>query len=329
MIEFYDYIVQSLAVGYSFDENYIDASRNDFSVRNYQYTYKTTINGLDVSDVVKYISACSPYQVDLKSNEVYMDYQNYNTIFGTNYNLSNLDTFVPHDIIFKASDYEGVVSYESTLRIVQIGARINGPILVSDELYLNAKKDLTLCYGLYIDGEDLTGVINKAIDNDFVNISIKMSAVQTMSQAVSVFNTFFDLIVFILLTLCVLILISFGIKNVKSTMYEIGVLKALGCRFKNFIVMFGLHTIVMVILTSIMSVIGYKVFADLANSILVESVQRFAPSHILLNLKFITFDLELILGDILLVILISIVSTTIPMMLLKKIKPIAIIKAKE
>ena len=160
-------------------------------------------------------------------------------------------------------------------------------------------------------------------------MSIKMTAVQTMSEAVSVFNSFFELIVLILLTLCVFILISFGLKNVKSTMYEIGVLKALGCRFSNFIIIFGLHTLVIVVLTSFMSFMGFRIFADLSNDILVESVKQLAPSHFLINLSFIKFNLKIILTDIILVILISMFSTIIPMIALKRIKPISIIKAKE
>ena len=329
MIDFYDYIVQALAIGYSFDENYIQASRNDISIRNYQYTYKTIINGIDVSDNIKYFCAAGPYNIDLKGNEIYLDYNDYNAIFGTNYNLSNVDQFVPHDITFRAGDYEGVVNFETTFRIVKLGKRMGGPMLVSDEMYLKAKKDLTFCYALYIEGEGITDVITKSVDLGYVNISVKLSALQTMSKAVTVFNTFFDLIVMILLTLCVFVLISFGIKNIRSTMYEIGVLKALGCRFVSFIFIFGLHTLVIVCMTSVMSVVGFKWFAGISNTVLVESVKQLAPTQIMLNLNFIKFDWDLILKDVYLVMVISIVSTIIPMMLLKRIKPIAIIKAKE
>ena len=305
MMNFYDYVVQALAIGYSFDDNYIKSSREDISVRNYQYTYKTMVNGKDVSDTIKYFSASGPYDIDLADNEIYMDFDNYNVIFGTKYNLSNLDTFTPHEITFKCGDYEDEVEYEETFTIVKIGPRISGPMLVSDNKYKEMKTALTFCYGLYFDGDDLTSIIDKSIQNNYVNMSIKMTAVQTMSEAVSVFNAFFELIVLILLTLCVFILISFGLKNVKSTMYEIGVLKALGCRFSNFIIIFGLHTLVIVVLTSFMSFMGFRIFADLSNDILVESVKQLAPSHFLINLSFIKFNLKIILTDIILVILIS------------------------
>lgn len=49
----------------------------------------------------------------------------------------------------------------------------------------------------------------------------------------------------------------------------------------------------------------------------------------MLDLQFIKFDWQLALINSAAVVLISIVSTTIPIILLKRIKPITIIKAKE
>ena len=202
-------------------------------------------------------------------------------------------------------------------------------MLLADNVFYEYKKKMFHCYGVYVDGEDVSGVINYAIDNGYSNISLKMSAVQTMSQAVEVFNRFFEFIVVILVCACVFIITSFGVKNIKSKIYEVGVMKALGCKLSRFFIIFGLHTLLIAVATIVVSVAGYVAFANVANHILVESLKAIAPAKIMLDLQFIKFDWRLALINSAAVVLISIVSTTIPIILLKRIKPITIIKAKE
>ena len=69
--------------------------------------------------------------------------------------------------------------------------------------------------------------------------------------------------------------------------------------------------------------------ANVANHILVESLKAIAPAKIMLDLQFIKYDWQLALLNSAAVVLISMVSTTISIILLKRIKPITIIKAKE
>ena len=93
--------------------------------------------------------------------------------------------------------------------------------------------------------------------------------------------------------------------------------------------MFVLHTRVINVLLFGFSVIGFYTFSSLANTILTESLKQLAPNHIVLNLNFIEFDFSLIGKNNLFIGIISFISTLVPMILLKKIKPITIIKAKE
>ena len=85
----------------------------------------------------------------------------------------------------------------------------------------------------------------------------------------------------------------------------------------------------MLVLTIIFSILGFYFLSDLANTILVESLRQLATSHIIMNLSFIKFDLNLILFDSCCMIIIALISTLMPMIKLKHIKPVDIIKAKE
>ena len=329
MLELYDYIIQALAIDYTFDENYVEAYANALQYQNYQYTYKNFVNNEETTNSIKYIDLGSNYNEVLIGNEAYMDYEVYNKLFGTNYAPNNLHTFEPHEITYTCYTYQDELLISEKLYVTKLVTSRDSRIQVSDEYFLKFKKNLLVCYGLYFDSDDYAGVIDLTQKGDYITNSARMSAVQTMTKAVSVFNRFFDLLMFILIAACVFTLVGFGSKNIKSNIYEIGVLKAIGCKYKNLTIMFGLHTLVIVILTVILSITGFALFSDIANTILVESLSQLAPGYIILDLGFISFDLNLILIDCLALALIALFSTFVPMKMLKNIKPISIIKAKE
>ena len=329
IIEFMDYISQALAISYTFEKDYIATFDAYDSNKNFKYTYKLEINGVDVSKSVPYVGPGSVHKYKINKGEMYMNYKIYNSIFNTNYSLENVNSFVPHEIKFKAKSFYDEVEFNRTLKIAKIGAFNSPTIILDEETHNDYKKEFTSCINLYIDGDDLKDTINLALDNDYVANSIRMSAVQTMTKAVSIFNRFFELLVGILICSCLFTIVSFGVKNVKSNMYEIGVLKALGCKYSRFVIMFITHTVVINLLLFIISTIGFYIFSGVANNVLTESLKELASNYIVLNLNFIKFDLDLIISDNLLISLISLVSTIIPLSILKRIKPISIIKAKE
>ncbi|MCI7068312.1 MAG: ABC transporter ATP-binding protein [Mollicutes bacterium] len=329
IISFLDYVNQALAISYYFGDNYKEISSANIYEGNYVYTRNFFVNGVDASSTISYISCGSYFDCVLGDNEVFMDVEAYNKIFGTEYTYGNCDTFVPHAISFLSSDFNNEVIYSKQMTVAGIGKCKGGNMLLADNVFYEYKEKMFHCYGVYADGEDVSGFINYTMDNGYSNISLKMSAIQTMSQAVETFNKFFEFIAMILVCACVFIITSFGVKNIKSKMYEVGVMKALGCKLSSFFVIFGLHTLLIAFTTIVVFVVGYVAFANVANHILLESLKAITPTKIMLDLQFIKFDWRLALINSVVVVFISIVSTIIPIILLRRIKPVTIIKAKE
>ena len=329
IISFLDYVNQALAISYYFGDNYKEISSANIYERNYVYTRNFFVNGVDASSTIPFISCGSYFGYALGDDEVFMDVEVYNKIFGTEYTYGNCDTFVPHAISFLSSDFNNEVIYSKQMTVAGIGKCKGGNMLLADNVFYEYKEKMFHCYGVYADGEDVSGFINYTMDNGYSNISLKMSAIQTMSQAVETFNKFFEFIAMILVCACVFIITSFGVKNIKSKMYEVGVMKALGCKLSSFFVIFGLHTLLIAFTTIVVFVVGYVAFANVANHILLESLKAITPTKIMLDLQFIKFDWQLALINSAVVVFISIVSTIIPIILLRRIKPVTIIKAKE
>ena len=116
---------------------------------------------------------------------------------------------------------------------------------------------------------------------------------------------------------------------IKDKLHEIGILKALGCKNSTIGIVFGLQIALIAILTIILSTIGYLMFIDLANDVLIASLKELAQSHVLIDLEFLTFKIDIAFTDSILVVILAFLSFIVPMLEIHRIKPVQIIKNKE
>jgi hypothetical protein len=78
-----------------------------------------------------------------------------------------------------------------------------------------------------------------------------------------------------------------------------------------------------------MSTFGYYYFIDLANDVLIASLKELAASHVVIDVDFLTFKLNIVNINIVLILFLTILSLFIPMLKIKRSKPVKIIKTKE
>ena len=327
-IAFFDYVIQSLAIGYTFEENYKDYATDVTIDRNLLPSYNVAVNGIDISNSIYWFLSGSSHRYALNENEICLSYTIYNKIFKTTYSPGTLKEFVPHQVTISTTDTTGTKTIEKTVTVAYLMNSELSIFYVSDDLFKEFHQKLFGSYCLYIDNakED---VIKYALDNDYVSNSLRMGAVQTMTKSVEIFNSFFVMIYMILVIGLISVIINFGVRNIKANMYEIGILKALGCKYKNLSIIFIIHLVVVLLLTIILFTTGFYIFSDLANTILVESLKQLAPNNIMMDLSFIKFDSNLVLIDSFSMIVIALISTLVPMIRLKNIRPVQIIKSKE
>lgn len=330
-LEFYDYISQVLAIGYTFEDDYKSAFVKGNSAKSWAWVFNLDIDGYDASEDVRHISVASYFNQTLGDNEIAMDFELYNKMFDTHYTLDDVNSgkFLPHNIQYTMRSEYGKLLYQDNLTIVTLGKYNGSPIRVSDNVFNNTKNAVLHPFTLYVDTDNLSPCIQTADANDFSSNSVRLQSLKIMTQAVSVFNEFFEFIALILIISCVFILISFGVKNVKSNIYEIGVLKAIGTKSNNLMLTFLLHTAFIAILIITLVFVGYYSLSLIANDILMDSLKQLAQNQIIVEIKFISFDVRLFLIDSLIALATSMLATIIPIVFLKKIEPISIIKAKE
>ena len=93
--------------------------------------------------------------------------------------------------------------------------------------------------------------------------------------------------------------------------------------------MFALQIIITAIVTCILSYVGLYIFVNLADEVLVRALMASANGYTMMDIELISFNVPIIMADCGGVMLLSLLSTLLPLLSLRKVKPINIIKAKE
>ena len=333
---FFNDIYSSLGFSYSLNKNF----QEDFidnNVMGAAYHHKMIINGIEAAfPNYKYVfceQAATPGYPVLYGDDVYFSIKKYNEIFNTNYTESNINTFVPHKATITQYRYydSDNINKLGTIEVKIVAlAPISGTMYVSQEIFDKFNKNSIFTKGLYFDGnENIDKVIEVANELSYEHKNIAAEAIHTMTKAVDVFIPIFELVAIFLCIGIIFILVSFSTKMIKDKMHDIGILKAIGTQSKTIGRIFGLQIILIAILTILMSTFGYYYFIDMANDVLIKSLRKLAPTHVMLDLDFLTFKLNVVNINVILILVLGILSLFIPMLKIRKIKPVKIIKTKE
>jgi ABC-type antimicrobial peptide transport system permease subunit len=215
-------------------------------------------------------------------------------------------------------------------KTVTVGVHSGSNILMSDDLFSLFYKDSVFEHALYLDGVDGIG---KALDTSerirYSPQSHTVEGVHTMTKAVDVFIPIFELVAIFLCVGVVFIMVNFSSRMIHEKMHEIGILKALGVKNHSIVSIFGMQVLLIAVLTCGLATAGYYVFIGTANDVLINSLKELAPSHIVLDLNFLDFHASISIFNCILVFALSVISLIFPMIKIKMIKPVKIIKAKD
>ena len=146
---------------------------------------------------------------------------------------------------------------------------------------------------------------------------------------VLIFNDFFKMITIAIAFVCVFLLVSFGRRNIKRRLFEIGVIRALGGKNEDLYVVFLHQILYLLIFVSIISSITLVFLDDVINNILVENIMLFLNNSYIKDLSIVSFNPILIIVNLLSLSVLTIMGSSSLLLMLRKIKPINIIRKKE
>ena len=336
-IQFANEVMNSLGYGYNFSPNYEQAVKS----KDYRWWVRLTRveisrpNGdfFYLSSGIQLISGDhSSVTKDLTGNQAIMSTQLYNRVFGSNYDATNISEFVPHEVtirIYENLGTNGKTLVEKTFEVVSLRV-VSGYVLYTNDPTIYDLRDYdNMNYGLILDGHDnIETMVDIANNNGFVVCSSEASKITYVNMVLEIFGEFFVLIEILFLVIAIIFLINIGVSSVRKSKYEIGVLKAIGIRNFDIIKSFMIQSVILAVIIAILSNIGIFLGTKFANFLLVEAFDLILSIKIN-DLVIIDYIPSIVIQDVFNIIIISVVSFIIPQLLLLRIRPIEIIKARE
>ena len=185
-------------------------------------------------------------------------------------------------------------------------------------------------YSLYFNGTEGIGhILDNSEQLNFEFQSIIVSSIYTMTKIVNTYIPLFNLFVYFLTICVILLLINFSYKMINDKMHEIGILKALGTKNIAIAFIFGLQIFLIALFSCVISTIGYYIFIGFSNDLLIDSILSFSPKLIIMKLDFLQFKFSIASSNCSLIVVLSLISFIIPMVKVKLIEPVKIIKTSE
>ena len=326
-------VANYLGVAYNFNSDYENA------IQTLEFKDLLTIerscaydeNGKESYRGAMYIVQNSNKKYDLKGNEVVMNITTYNTLFNTEYTSKNYKEFIPHKFTYKKSinpNYNNFF-FEKELYIKALTPE-KVYTTVADDVFLEFIKCDVYCYSLYFDNVEHSMQLLKVAEERQYSFSpvASISNLSLVTRSIEILGSFLRIIEIALLIACTFYLGSFGIRSIKSNMYEIGVIKSLGGSNKDIGKIFVMQNLIVGIGVVLLSVLGMYIAAKVSNEILIQSFKTVLNTTIK-SIKLVQFYPTLVVIDLFIAVILIIVSSFIPTRFLRKVRPIDILKAKE
>ena len=341
-----DELMQYLAIGYTTNPNFVKDFNNskikpfvrvgDFVFNDDVTTKKQNMFFYRPDE--KYLIDKDKNEITLANDEIAMTYTQFNQLFDTEWTYQNCHEYVANSQTLKISTYNPCDEkfekpvFEKTFKIKAIlrSSKSGSAYYCSEAMFDQLAQKQFYTWQVYFDGyDDAEALYAKAGDLGYLPTAIMVEGLSTMAYAVESFIDLFELISIVLYAACAVVIINFSLKLVKQRKYDIGVLRALGCKNSSLAIICVTQIMLVGLMICLMTFAGMYVFIDLANDVLVESLKRLAESFIVFDMQFLTFKPGIIFADCVSALVLTLLSTIAPLAMLRKIKPINIIKSKE
>lgn len=334
-IKFADDVVLNLAVAYSLNPNYIDSfTLAETSVVRCSGLYfsagKNLVSGKKLTCMSMVTTGVQTS--DFADNEIAIPYDMYNSLYGTNYTAAdtNLMDHIEKQTVtvirYVDDDPKNDIVYTLDFTIT---ALTTSRLVGNENTMMTIKKLDWYPSGIYIkDIKDVDNAVDFVDKSEYHFVSRAQKNVQRINELIFTFRNLFLLLEITTIVMTAFFLILFGIRSIKQNSYQIGVIKALGGRNIDVQKIFVIKTFIIGVLIAIVSSATSVFFIGAADKVLIASIETVLHMNVD-GFEVIKFIPKLIIFDGILMIFLSFISSLIPAILLKRIKPVEIIKAKE
>ena len=343
-IDFTTAVIERYNITYSFDENYYNALC-DYLTKSHS-TARTSvylIKDKTTSSTSFAVSVSNTYKIDnntyeLKDGQVVMSLAAYNLACNEDNKVSssymenkNRELKESPEKLTLAQNESAAVKKITNSMDVYVTKLVStgGVIYMNENTFREFLKFNTYTYSVYLDNPAMAKEISDVIsDCDFAICSGMVGNVHFIERCINIFDRFFGVTMAFILVACVFFLVNFGIKSIRSNIYEIGVIKAMGGVKKDISKIFISQSMLIGVGILVVTYFGMQIGAAVANEVFLASLAVVSNSNFY-GIKAIDFYPLVALVDIGIALAIVIVSAIISNKSIDRLNLISILKAKE
>ena len=325
--DYYDTITRDYGIFYTTNPNYYEKYIQDlikqsdsFPVAHQQFKTEDGINEYNVRD-----SSINFTNSKVKENEIILTYTIYNELFGTSCSSTNLVDFENKDIIYQAYDVNSNTLIEKTLTIKSLSSSNYLNPCHLESLVQNQFKRVG---AYYVEVQELGRFFTTA-DTLGVNIiTSSVTIVKTVVECISIFTDLFKLLSIIMI-ISILVLIVVNTVNIMNrNIYNIGVARSLGAHTSELGFIFALQMLLFGMFVIIFSVISDFLSIKLINKLLADTIPNVIQMPGVENITYLYFDPSLSASLTGMIVILTILSICVPILAIRLMNPVNIIKKK-
>ena len=325
--DYNDLLLYHLSMAYSINPNIIEAHKNDVKEESdyficHQQMY-TTDQGISVDLFDKSLYIYNEY----KEDEISLTYDTYNSLFGTECSSYDKSQFKEEYVTLQ---FNGISQNEIVNKRVKVvglsGSLYNG---ISRELLKQLVDPQIFKVGEYIIGvEDPSNIINSVEEYNMYIINSRINVAKLAVKVVAIFSDLFTMVALILVVSIIVLIIINAVNTLNKNIYNIGVSRSMGAHMNELGFIYSLQMIVFGLLVIIFSLALDYFATGFSNSILKNTIPKVIVVPGLNEITFVRFNPAITAFTTLLVVILTIISIIIPIMAIKKMNPVSIIKKK-
>lgn len=333
-LHFFEDVKNRLGINYSLNANFLNDSTvieaRDFAILN---DSKVEIQGIgkriDISS--QWASLDDKYGYDLPENTLGISFTTFKKLLSlpdsTTYEeVSKYNDTQIHLLKYRKYHPDNIPVFEKDINIKIFNTNYFSYI-ASEDLLVTLRHYDVIPYSIYLNDLNTASDAYMAVmETPFIARSSMIEAGVEINKVVSVFNNIFGLIL-ALIVVGILLVMGFYIFIVLySKRKEIGILKAIGMKNKDLTTIFIIQIILYTLIVAAIFAIGLFIFTNVANGILYNSFMSYLKNPALKKINILTFNPAILVIDLLVIVGINVLLILIPFIIMKKIKPINIIK---
>ena len=324
-------MTERYGITYNFNPNY----KTD--IADYYNTYDCTVfnaictNG-KVSSAMRELTMFRVHdnKYSLERGEIVLGSQAYTALFKTKLTEEQIANFQPVQITISQYESEAetqaVISKTVTLKAIEPNS---SSIKVNDETFRDFMDFDIYTYSVYLDDPSKADEAIKVVDQEHLEIcSAKVSGPRYVERCIEVFGKFLKITMVFVLIAAIIFLVKFGVKSIRSNIYEIGVIKAMGGMRGDISKIFISQSLLVGIGILAVTYLGMHIGAFVADKIFIASLEMAIGAH-LYGIKTVAFYPGAAFIVLVISLLVILVSAVISTKSIDKLNLISILKAKE